>query len=189
MIVDILDAGALSAALADSQPDVVIHQVTDLALGPGEVLGDDQLARNALVREIGTRNLVGAAAASGVRRVIAQSIAWLYLPGLEPHTEAQSIVPSKPAAIDPTRRAVIELERLVTTDRGFGGIVLRYGRLYGPGTWAEAPNKPPAVHVDAAARAALLAVDRGEPGIYNIVNDGDLVSNAKARRVLGWVPS
>jgi nucleoside-diphosphate-sugar epimerase len=88
-----------------------------------------------------------------------------------------------------TRQAVIDLERATTTDPSFEGVVLRYGRLYGPGTWTAEPDEPPTVHVDAAARAALLAVDRGDPGIYNVVNDGGPVSNAKARRVLGWAPS
>jgi nucleoside-diphosphate-sugar epimerase len=87
-----------------------------------------------------------------------------------------------------TRSAVVELERRVTSDPRFQGLVLRYGRLYGPGTWTPTPPEPPTVHVDEAARAALLAVERGDPGIYHIVDDGDPVSNAKARRLLGWTP-
>ena len=83
---------------------------------------------------------------------------------------------------------MIDLERVTTTDPRFEGIVLRYGRLYGPGTWETDPDEPPTVHVEAAARAALLAVDRGEPGIYNIANDGGPVSNARARQQLGWSP-
>jgi len=85
-----------------------------------------------------------------------------------------------------TRQAVIDLERLTTTDPRFEGVVLRYGRLYGPGTWSTDPDEPPTVHVEAAAHAAVLAVDRGQPGIYAIVDDGGPVSNAKARRLLGW---
>ena len=77
----------------------------------------------------------------------------------------------------------------MTTDPRIDGIVLRYGRLYGPGTWATTPPEPPTVHVDAAARAAALAVDGGGPGIYSIVDDDGPVSNAKARRLLGWVPA
>jgi nucleoside-diphosphate-sugar epimerase len=188
VVVDILDAAGLGVAVAASRPQVVIHQVTSLTIKPGEELSDEQLARNAEVREGGTKNLIEAAAAAGARRVIAQSIAWLYLPGREPHTEDESIVPADPGAIDRTRRGVIELERQVTTDPRIDGIVLRYGRLYGPGTWATTPPEPPTVHVDAAARAAALAVDRGEAGIYFIVDDDGPVSNAKARRLLGWSP-
>ncbi len=187
-VVDVFNADALTAAMAASRPDVVIHQVTNLALMTGEALGEEHLARNAHVRKYGTKNLVEAAAATGARRLIAQSIAWLYLPGPEPHTEDEPIVPADPGAIDRTRGAVIDLERMVTTDPRLEGVVLRYGRLYGPGTWATTPPKPPAVHVEAAARAAVLAVDHGEPGIYHVVNDNGPVSNAKARTTLGWVP-
>ena len=77
---------------------------------------------------------------------------------------------------------------MTTTDPRFEGIVLRYGRLYGPGTWETEPDMPPTVHVEAAAQAALLAVERGEPGIYHVANDDGPVSNAKARRLLGWSP-
>lgn len=69
---------------------------------------------------------------------------------------------------------------------GIDGIVLRYGRLYGPGTWfAEATGRGP-LHVDAAAQAALLAVTRGSPGIYNIAEDDGAVTTDKARRHLGF---
>ena len=163
--------------------------MTDLSLRPGEELTDERLEANAHVREVGTRNVVAATAAVWARRLVAQSIAWLYLPGPEPHTEDESIVPPPPAVVPRTRQAVIDLERLTTTAPRFEGVVLRYGRLYGPGTWATKPEEPPTVHVEAAARAALLAVDGGEPGIYHIANDGGPVSNAKARRLLGWSPS
>jgi len=64
--------------------------------------------------------------------------------------------------------------------------VLRYGRFYGPGTGTEAHPGTTAVHVDAAAHAAVLAVDRGTPGIFNIVEPDTVVSSDKARRELGW---
>ena len=183
------DGPALEAAVVASRAEVVIYQVTDLALAPGETLSDERLERNARVREAGTQHIVAATAAAGARRLIAQSVAWLYLPGPEPHTEDESIVPPPPATTPRTRQAVIDLEHLVTTDARFEGVVLRYGRLYGPGTSTTTPDEPPTVHVEAAARAAALAVDRGEPGIYHIANDGGPVSTEKARRLLGWSPS
>ena len=186
--VDVLDGTSVVDAMTRARPDVVIYQVTDLSLKPGEELTDQRLEASAHVRQVGTRNIVEATAAVGARRLIAQSIAWLYLPGPEPHTEDESIVPPPPAVVPRTRQAVIDLERLTTTDPRFDGIVLRYGRLYGPGTWETEPDEPPTVHVEAAAQAALLAVDHGEPGIYQVVNDGGPVSNAKARRLLGWSP-
>ena len=187
-IVDVFDAAGLTAAMRAGRPDVVIHMVTDLSTAPGTTLTDEQLARNAHVREVGTRNLIAAAGATGARRLIAQSIAWLYMPGPEPHPEEDPIVPDGPGPIERNRLAVIDLERTVTTDPRFEGIVLRFGRLYGPGTWTPTPDTPPTVHVEAAARAALLAVDHGEPGIYYIADDGGPVMTAKARRLLGWEP-
>jgi hypothetical protein len=65
-------------------------------------------------------------------------------------------------------------------------VVLRYGRLYGPGSGTDAPPGPPSLHVDAAAYAALLAVDRGEPGTFNIADPSDEVSTEKATAGLGW---
>jgi nucleoside-diphosphate-sugar epimerase len=77
----------------------------------------------------------------------------------------------------------------VLRTHGIDGIVLRYGLLYGPGTGRDAPSPGDAawVHVADAARAAALAVD-APLGIYNIVDDGGSVSNARARRTLGWAP-
>jgi hypothetical protein len=85
--------------------------------------------------------------------------------------------------------AVIAMERQVLGSPGIDGIVLRYGRLYGPGTWYERPGRRPGLHVDAAAHAALLAVTRGAPGIYNIADDDGTVSIAKARAELGFDPA
>jgi nucleoside-diphosphate-sugar epimerase len=61
--------------------------------------------------------------------------------------------------------------------------------LYGPGTWSASAPQPPALHVDAAAHAALLAVGRGAPGIYNVAEDDGAVSIAKARAELGFDPA
>jgi hypothetical protein len=68
------------------------------------------------------------------------------------------------------------------------GLVLRYGQLHGVGTWNAQPVGNVPLHVEAAAHAAALAVVRGEPGAYNIVEDGGAASNAKARTALGWEP-
>ena len=188
-MVDVFDDAAVLTAMRRARPEVVVYQVTDLSGPDGADLTDEKLEANAHVREVGIRNVVAATAGVGARRLVAQSVAWLYVTGPEPHTEDDPIAPPPPAVIPRTRQAVIDLERLTTTDPRFEGIVLRYGRLYGPGTWTGEPDEPPTVHVDAAACAALLVVDRGEPGIYNIANDGGPVSNAKARQLLGWSPS
>ena len=71
---------------------------------------------------------------------------------------------------------------------GIEGIVLRYGRLYGPGTWFATPNGKGPLHLDAAAHAASLAVTCGKPGIYNVAEDDGAVVIEKARRELGFDP-
>jgi len=83
---------------------------------------------------------------------------------------------------------VAALESLTTATPGIDGIILRYGRLYGPGTWTPTPSGRTPVHVDAAAHAAFLAVSRGTAGVYNIADDDGSVSIAKARQELGWNP-
>ena len=84
-------------------------------------------------------------------------------------------------------RGVVALESAVL-DSGLEGIVLRYGRLYGPDTWTASPQGSAPLHVDAAAHAALLAIGNGQGGIYNIAEDDGQVSIARARRELGFDP-
>ena len=184
-VVDVFDAGALRDAVVRARPDVVIHQLTDLphVLDPAQLA--DVLARNSRLRIEGTANLVAAARAAGARRLIAQSIAFAYAAGPEPHAEQDPIASGEgntPGAI--TARGVRALEAAVLGARDIDGIVLRYGRLYGPGTW-NTPNARAPLHVDAAAHAALLAVTRGAPGVYNIAEDDGAVTHRKGPQGLG----
>ena len=80
------------------------------------------------------------------------------------------------------------LEEAALNAPGIDGIVLRYGRLYGPGTW-NTPNARAPLHVDAAAQAALLALTGGRSGIYNIAEDDGAVLIEKARKELGFDPA
>jgi nucleoside-diphosphate-sugar epimerase len=127
VVCDVFDAAALADAVTAFGSDAVVHQLTDL---PDRV---DQLPdfvdRNDRIRTEGTRNLVAAARAAGARHLLAQSIAW------------------RPAG---HAGAVEEHERQVLD---FGGVVLRYGQLYGPGTFyqEELPSHP-RVHIDRAVR-------------------------------------
>ncbi|MGZ5803238.1 MAG: dTDP-glucose 4,6-dehydratase, partial [Xanthobacteraceae bacterium] len=111
-----------------------------------------------------------------------------YAPGKPPYRETDPLVPLGPKS-SVSARGVHALEGAVLGTPWINGIVLRYGRLYGPGTWAEKPTGPGFVHTDAAAHAALLAVTRGAPGAYNIAeDDGDVVID-KARKELGFDPA
>lgn len=171
VIVDVLDARKLRVAVAAEHPDVIIHQLTDLST--------EDFKANGLLRIDGTRNLVAAAEAAGVQKMIAQSIAWLYVRGDTPAIETDPLDPE----ISPYE-AVTSLEEAVL---GMShSVVLRYGALYGPGTWyapggaiaervlADELTRSPAwtsfVHVDDAAAAAVAALG-WPPGPVNIVDD------------------
>jgi nucleoside-diphosphate-sugar epimerase len=186
-VVDVFDAKALAQVARDARPDVVIHQLTDLPDSADPDALNASLAANSRIRIEGTQNLIAAAKVAGAKRMIAQSIAFVYAQGPLPHAETDPLLP--PDGV--SARGVHALEDAVTGTSGLDGIVLRYGKLYGPGTWSPNDTKPDGtgyVHVDAAAQAALQAVTRGAPGIYNIAeDDGELVID-KARRDLGFDP-
>lgn len=186
VIVDAYDAQALMETMTAVRPQIVIHQLTGLAAwGTGRV--EEAIEENARVRTIGTRNLVDAALASGVRRMIAQSIAWIYAPGRQPHVETDPLDEAADGTAGVTVRGVVALEEAVRRSPPLEGIVLRYGRFYGPGTWHDEPAGEPTVHVDAAAYAALLAVDRGAPGsVFNVAEPNESIAIEKAQNELGW---
>jgi len=188
VIVNVFDSDALHRAVVAARPDVVIHQLTDLPkdLDPSQMA--DAITRNARIREDGTRNLVKAALANGARRLIAQSIAWAYAAGPEPHTEEDRLDTGAQGDRGITMRGVIALESLVLKSPPLEGVVLRYGQLYGLGTHSATPSKSAPIHVDAAAYAALRAIDHGKPGSFNIAEPNPHVTTDKARVELAWSP-
>lgn len=188
VVVDVFDASALSAALKDIRPDVILHQLTDLPPGLDPSRMEEATARNARIRHEGTRNLVDAALASGVARLVAQSISWAYAPGPEPHRESDPLDVNAQGLRAISVGGVAALEELTLNSPPLAGLVLRYGHLYGPGTGSDGHGVADRVHVDAAALAALLAVDKGEPGAFNIVEANPHASIEKAQRELGWDP-
>jgi nucleoside-diphosphate-sugar epimerase len=187
-VVDVFDREAVAQAVANARPDVVVHQLTDLPSAPGTPGYAAGQQANRRLRIEGTHNLVRAATMAGVQRIIAQSIAFAYAPGEGTRSETDSLDVTAEGARQLTVEGIVALEREVLQTPGIAGIVLRYGYLYGPETWYNAPPKPPSVHVDAAAQAALLAVDNGI-GVYNIAEDDGAVSSAKAVRELGFDPA
>jgi nucleoside-diphosphate-sugar epimerase len=188
IVLDAFDRRAVVAAVAAVRPDVVVHQLTDLSHGFEPEKIAETLARNSRLRTEGTQNLVEAARAAGVRRLIAQSIAWLYAPGREPHQEDDPLDRAAEGTRAVTIQGVVALEGAVLGAAPMEGLVQRYGWLYGPGA-NEKPAGVPPLHVDAAASAALLAVERGTPGVYNIAEPGPYIDIDKARRELGWDPA
>ena len=137
---------ALIQAVRDFKPDVVLNELTDL---PDDAEQISELAGlNARIRTEGTRNLIEAARRSGSPKILAQSVAWQLPDG-------------------PDAQAVAELERSVLAE---GGVVLRYGQFYGPGTYNEKklPNEP-RVQIDRAAEQTVEAL--GAPtGIVVIID-------------------
>ena len=186
VVCDVFDPQALADAVAAAEPRVVIHQLTSLPpeLDPRKKGIYD--ANNRIRRE-GTRNLIEAARAAGAERVVAQSIAFIYAPtGGWVKTEEDPVI-SMPGEFGSAVDATMTLEQQVTAA---GGLVLRYGFFYGPGT-SYAPDGHQAsevrrrrfpiigdgsgtfsfVHVEDAASAAVAAAERGAPGIYNVADD------------------
>lgn len=145
VVCDVYDLGALRKEVTAASPEAIFHLLTDL---PDDVSAIEGLASaNARIRREGTRNLLSAARAAGTTRFLAESVAW-ELPG-------------------DAGRAVAELERAVLH---VGGIVLRYGQLYGPGTYYELePPPPPRVQVDEAARRTAAAL-HARSGVIEIVD-------------------
>jgi nucleoside-diphosphate-sugar epimerase len=187
VVVDAFDADALKSAVVTAKPDVVIHQLTDLPqkIDPAQLTSMRE--RNARLRIEGTRNLVAASLAAHASRFIAQSVAFAYAPGAPPSRELDPLDLEAERADPTTIEGVAALEDMVLEMPGTVSVLLRYGRLYGPGTWSTAPTDEAPVHVDAAAYAALLAIERGR-GIYNIAEDDGSVAIEKARRELAWSP-
>lgn len=167
VVVDVYDARSLDGVVVDAAPDLVLHQLTDLS--------DYDTDANARLRRVGTANLVAAAEAAGVDRMFVQSIAWAYQGGDTPAAEDDPIESGS---------AVEEMENLVRRMRH--ATVLRYGMLYGPGTWyapgarmagAVTVGLVPAtpaitsfVHIDDVVAATVQAIDWPD-GAYNIVDD------------------
>lgn len=146
VVCDVYDAAALTGAVVSVRPDVVIHQLTDLPDDPRLV--SRLAAANSRIRREGTRNLLAAARAASARRILAQSVAWE--------------LPEDGAA------AVADLETAVLAA---GGVVLRYGRFHGEGTFYPDSLPPaPRVHVDHAARRTVAALDASS-GIITVVDD------------------
>ncbi|ANS66644.1 dTDP-glucose 4,6-dehydratase [Streptomyces lincolnensis] len=188
VVADALDREALSAAVSAARPEVVVHQMSALRL-----LGDDPagaFALTARLRTEGTAHLAAAARAAGARRLVAQSIAFATAPAavLVLDEDARLYVDAPDPGWAATVRAVADLERQVTaTD---GGLVLRYGTLYGRGTAyartgstaqrvlagrlplpGDGPGITSFLHVADAVGATVAAVESTTTGVLNITDD------------------
>lgn len=146
ILCDVFDRESLVRVVGDFEPDVVLNELTDLPDDAAKIGAFAEM--NARIRTEGSRNLMEAARRSGTPKILAQSVAWP--------------LPAGPDAV-----AVAELERSVLAE---GGVLLRYGRFYGPGTYYEdGLPEAPRVHVDRAAERTVDAL-RERPGVVVIAD-------------------
>jgi len=192
VVLDAFDAQAVRQAVAKAAPDAVVHQMTALS-GPQDLRRFDRtFALTNRLRTEGTDILLAAARAAGTRRFVVQSFTgWTNeRTGGPVKTEADPFDPNPTASTVQTMAAIRQLESTVEGAKDVGGIVLRYGLLYGPGTSIGTggdslelvrKRRMPVVgggtgvwsflHVEDAASAAVAAIDSTATGIYNIVDN------------------
>lgn len=193
VIADVFDADAVQVAINDAQPEVVIEQLTSLpkTYTPESMQATGEL--NKRIRLEGGANVLAAAQAAGVRRYLRQSIAFWAVPGIGLASEETPLSLDASPAVAADAHTVTELEQRLLETPNLEGIVLRYGFLYGPGTWF-APDGDVAkqvrqqqfpivgsgegvwswVHIEDVAAATVAAVEQGNPGIYLITDDRPL---------------
>ena len=190
VVADALDETAIRALVAAANPDVIVHQLTDLK-GASDLRKFDRVfASSNRLRTTGTDHLLAAARDCGVKRIVAQSFCgWPYARvGGDVKVEDDPLDQDPPQELRGTLDAIRYLEHAVTTTPGLVGVALRYGGFYGPDTGVFDPamierirrRRMPLIgggtawwsflHIDDAAEATAAAVERGA-GIYNIVDD------------------
>jgi nucleoside-diphosphate-sugar epimerase len=199
VMADALDPDAVAEAVASAEPAAIVHELTALS-GPMSIRDarhperfEGAIMTNRLRTEA-TDHLLAAGRAVGARRFVAQSFGAFRFSrtGRPVQTEADPLDPDTATVLQPGLEAILYLEKAVTTIEWGEGLVLRYGGFYGPGTSVSlAPDAQFAapirkrrfpivgdgggvwshVHIEDAAAATAIAVERGRPGIYNIVDD------------------
>jgi nucleoside-diphosphate-sugar epimerase len=199
VVADALDPDAVASVVGEAEPEVIVHQLTALSgkMSMRDARHPDRSAMAKMTNRLRTEatdHLLAAGRAVGARRFVAQSFgAFRYArTGGPVQTEAEPLDPNPPGAMRPVVEALLHLEKAVTTIDWGEGLALRYGGFYGPGTSVSLdPDAQMAgpirkrqfpivgggggvmsfVHVEDAAAATAIAVERGQPGVYYIVDD------------------
>jgi nucleoside-diphosphate-sugar epimerase len=210
VVADALDADAVAQAVASAEPEVIVHQLTALSgkMSIRDARHPDRAPMAKMTNRLrteGTDHLLAAGRAAGARRFVAQSFGgFRYARAGGPVlTEDDPLDPNPPAPLRPVVEALLYLEDAVTTIDWGEGLALRYGGFYGPGTSISlAPDAEMAapirkrrfpivgdgggvwsyVHIEDAAAATAIAVERGRPGVYYIVDD-------EPAPVRNWLPA
>jgi nucleoside-diphosphate-sugar epimerase len=194
VVADALDPDSVARAVAEAEPEVIVHQLTALSGALDMRHVDRFFAMTNRLRTEGTDHLLAAGHAVGARRFVAQSYAgWPFArTGGPVKSETDPLDPNPPEALRSTLAAIRHLEQAVTGVEWAEGLVLRYGGFYGPGTGMsldpEAALAKPVrkrqfplvgggggvwsfVHIEDAAAATVAAVEHGPGGIYQVVDD------------------
>jgi nucleoside-diphosphate-sugar epimerase len=204
VLADALDPDAVARAVAESRPDVIVHELTAIPDNLNLRNFDRDFAQTNRLRTEGTDHLLSAGRAAGVKRFVAQSFAgWPFeRTGSPVKSEDDPLDPTPPGAIRETHAAIRHVEQAVVGADWTEGIVLRYGGFYGPGTSLDLSGggyvdairarKFPIVgngagvwsfvHIEDAADATVAAIEHGSRGIYNIVDDDPA-------KVADWLPA
>ncbi len=214
VVADALDRDAVARAVAAAEPEVIVHQLTALS-GDFDMRHIDRFFETTnRLRTEGTDHLLAAGRDVGVRRFVAQSYAgWpAARTGGPVKDEDAPFDPDPPRQLRGMMAAIRHLEEAVIGADWLEGVVLRYGGFYGPGTTLSADpaaahsvairkRRFPVVgdgggmwsfvHVDDAADATVVAVQRGRRGIWNVVDDDPAPARdwlPELARVLGAEP-
>jgi len=220
VVLDGRNGDAVRRAVHEAEPEVVVHQMTALSGNLDLRHFAESFAETNRLRTETTDRLIEAAVEAGARRFIAQSFAgWPNEQSGGPvKTEEAPLNTDPPKQVRETLGAILHLESVTTGTPGIEGLALRYGGFYGPGNAlgkggmmldAVVIRQMPIVgggsgiwsflHIDDAAQATALAVERGAPGIYNIVDDepapvsewlpylADVLGARPPRRVPAWL--
>jgi nucleoside-diphosphate-sugar epimerase len=203
VVADGLDREAVVAAVGNAAPDAVVHQLTALKNVSNYRKVDEEFALTNRLRTEGTDNLIAGAQAAGANRFVSQSYAaWPYTrEGGPVKTEEDPLDPEPPKRMSRSLDAIRYMEAATTGADALEGLALRYGAFYGPGTFLATDGEVVAtvrrrrfpivgsgggiwsfVHIDDAAEATIAAVERGAPGIYNVVDD-------EPASVAEWLPA
>lgn len=202
VVCDVLDATAVGEAVGAAAPEAVIQHLTDLPpdLNPRNM--KRAYAANDRLRTEGSKNLVAAALESGVRRYVAQNVCFFYAPeGGAVKEEGDRLFTDAPPPFDRSIKLAAEMEERVTRTPGLEGLVLRFGVWYGPATSFASDGfianevrrrRFPIVgagtginsfvHIDDVVEATQLALERGDPGMYNVCDD-------EPAPMAEWVPA
>jgi nucleoside-diphosphate-sugar epimerase len=192
-VADAFDPEGVAQAVGQAEPDAVVHELTDLT-GTFARNIDKSFATTNRLRTEGTDHLLAAAKAAGARRFVAQSFAgWPSKPvGGPVKSEDDPLNDNPPNSVRESLAAIRHVEDTVTHADGLDGLALRYGGFYGQGTSLAAD--PPGeltemirkrrvpiigdgsgiwslIHIEDAASATAAALERGAPGVYNVVDD------------------